>query len=279
MKDYNESQTKEYFSKKAEEYDLVENQIYWKLSDKLLWDLFCSEVLNKLKEDFKFLDAGGGTGRWSEKILKSYPKAKGVIYDFSGEMLEQAKKKIAKNNFENNLELIKGNLENMKAIGDGQFDLVFNFHNVLGFVNNTENALSEMARITKSGGYLVSVIPNKYHCIFFNLKLGRMEELKNLQMTDTSRFTKDMPSINLFTPRSITALYSKANLTQIKVHGFPITIYPGMQETQINGSSQQISDILEDPNNFDLIYNLEKNLTLEREAASRGNNLFVVGVK
>ena len=48
----------EYFKNKATEYDLVENQIYWKLSDELLWSIFSKKVLDKLPRGFKFIDAG-----------------------------------------------------------------------------------------------------------------------------------------------------------------------------------------------------------------------------
>jgi hypothetical protein len=72
----------EYFAQKADAYDAVIHQPYWVLSDKLLWHFFKDLVLDTLPSDFRFLDAGGGTGRWTDKILASYPRARGLIYDF-----------------------------------------------------------------------------------------------------------------------------------------------------------------------------------------------------
>jgi ubiquinone/menaquinone biosynthesis C-methylase UbiE len=54
--------TKSYFAEKAEKYDEVEDQVYWKLSDELLW-FQMQKYLNSYRENFTFLDAGGGTGR------------------------------------------------------------------------------------------------------------------------------------------------------------------------------------------------------------------------
>ena len=59
----NKNQVLQYFKDKASEYDLVEGQVYWMLSDQLLEHLFNESALSLLAEEFHFLDAGGGTGR------------------------------------------------------------------------------------------------------------------------------------------------------------------------------------------------------------------------
>jgi len=274
---FNKSSVYEYFKKKAKDYDLVDNQTYWQLSDNLLWEIFDSEVLSKLPSDFSFLDAGGGTGRWSKKILTKYTESKGTICDLSKEMLAQAKLKKNKI-FEERLNLIEGDILNMNDLESGKFDLTFNFHNVLGFVESPKKALREMVRVTKKGGFLVSFIPNLYHNIFFNISLKRFEEAEIALKTGKGRFTSDMPYMNLFTPESIKKLYLNIGLKNLIIKGFPITIYPGYQETQIKGTSENLSDTLEGEN-FDKIFNIEKNLIVNQDSSSRGNNLFVIGKK
>jgi len=164
-----------YFADKAEEYDYVENQTYWQLSDKLLWTLI-KEQLDKLKSTFAFLDAGGGTGRWSKMILKNYPYAKGTLVDLSKDMLIQAKKK---NTFGERWKILNGDLQNLE-FEDNAFDLVLNTHNVLGFVEGTGKALDEMSRVLKEKGILISVVPNKHHATFFNVFLKNLEGAKNI---------------------------------------------------------------------------------------------------
>jgi ubiquinone/menaquinone biosynthesis C-methylase UbiE len=124
---YDEANIMAYFQGKADKYDLVEEQVYWQLSDRLLWNAFNDAVLSRQKPTFTFLDAGGGTGRWSEKILKSYNDAKGYIYDLSNDMLAQAEKK-RRNGLEGRMYLKQGNIENMN-FPDSTFDITFNFHN------------------------------------------------------------------------------------------------------------------------------------------------------
>ena len=158
-----------YFKNKAKDYDLVEGQTYWVLSDKLLWEIFKETVLNKLPENFKFLDAGGGTGRWTLKILEEFPKAQGMIIDISREMLNEARSKVKKRNYEKRVKIIEQNLEQIDNVKDDEFEISFNFHNVLGFVENPNTVINELHRVTKKGGYVVSLVPNLYHNIFFNI--------------------------------------------------------------------------------------------------------------
>ncbi|MBI2668946.1 methyltransferase domain-containing protein [Candidatus Woesearchaeota archaeon] len=274
----NQEEVLQYFKSKASGYDLVEGQVYWRLSDQLLWHLFDGNILSQLNESFHFLDAGGGTGRWSEKVLRSYDSSTGIIYDLSADMLEQAERK-RQNGLESRLELRQGNIERMSDLDDGTFDLTFSFHNVLGFVNSPQEAIKEMARVTKEGGHVVSVIPNQYHCIFFNLMLGRVEEAVCAAEKGKGRFTLDMPYMHLFTPSNLRELYQKAGLDNIGIFGFPVTIYPGMQETQITGSTEKIENLLKNSDNYTNIYKLEEQLSSRGEIAARGNNLFVIGTK
>ena len=44
----NQEKVLQYFKGKASGYDLVEGQVYWRLSDQLLWHLFNGSSLSKL---------------------------------------------------------------------------------------------------------------------------------------------------------------------------------------------------------------------------------------
>ena len=270
----------DYFKNKAKNYDLVEKQKYWKLSDKLLWEIFKETVLNKMPKDFKFLDAGGGTGRWSIKILEEYPRANGMIIDISKEMLNEAKYKINKGQYGNRIELLEQNLEQIRNVNDNEFDLSFNFHNVLGFVKNPKLVINELNRVSKKGGYIVSVVPNLYHNIFFNIFVGDIELANETINKQKGRFTREMPIMNMFTPDSIKKIYEEIGIHTELLSGFPITIYPGMQETHINGNSEHVKNILSNVKVFNEIYSIEKRLFENSfDTASRGNQIYIVGRK
>lgn len=271
---------KNYFKSKYLQYDLVEKQLYWILSDRLLWFLLRKVVLNKFKKrKIKFLDAGGGTGRWSIKILEYLPNSTCVLYDISKEMLSIAKEKLVKKNLLDRVSILNGNLENMGDIKDSEYDLVINFHNVLGFLENPEKGLSKMFRVLKLGGHLISVVPNLYHNIYFNLQTGRLKELDKTVRTHKGKFTDDMPNLYLFTPTAIRRMYKELGLNDIKIFGFPVTIYPHKEETKTVGDSEKISNILSNKRYFKQIEKIEKILILNGDATGRGNNLFVVGRK
>ena len=231
-----------YFAGKAKGYDLVDQQVYWRLSDELLWDALSKLLFKHLGDEFDFLDAGGGTGRWSKRILDEYVNARGTIYDLSPDMLSVSKEKQQKG-LQKRLKLVQGDIEKMGDIEDNSYDLTFNFHNVLGFVESPERAINELTRVTRERGFVVSFIPNLYHNVFFNTLLGRINEAEHAVSTGKGRFTEDMPYMNMFTPGSIRELYEKSNLRNAYVIGFPITIYPGMQETQIQGSTENITNV------------------------------------
>ena len=56
-----------YFAGKAEQYDDVDQQLYWVFSDRLYREILKRELGHSLaeKSQVRLLDAGAGTGRWS----------------------------------------------------------------------------------------------------------------------------------------------------------------------------------------------------------------------
>lgn len=270
MSEY-ELEVAKYFEGKAESYDNVEKQAYWRLSDKLLW-LLLKKELDSFPGEFTFLDAGGGTGRWSKRILDEFPKSKGVLIDISESMLNQAKRK---NSYGDRWTILRGDIQDIER-EDGQFDIVINTHNVLGFVEDSEKALSEMSRLLRRGGKLISVVPNYYHAIFFNLFLGDKAMAEEIKEKSRGKFVGGMPSLDLFSVQKIRDLYQKNNLGDVIVLGFPVTIYPGYQDTQLSEESDK-QDFIE--NNFDKLFEIEKGLVMKEEAAARGNNLMAIGIK
>lgn len=277
---YDADKVKAYFKGKAEGYDLVEKQLYWRLSDDLLWHLLKRLAIDKLKgKRICVMDAGGGTGRWLIRIISQNSNSLGTLYDFSEDMLNVAQKKIDSFHLGDRITIVNGNIERMSDQKNSTYDLVICFHNVLGFVNNSKRAFGEMARLVKKGGYLVTVVPNKYHMLFFDIFTRNISELKSVSEKGIGRFTKDMPSIHVFTPKELSAMYSTAKFENVKILGFPITIYPQSEETHISGSSKKLKAILENVANFNEIEKIEKEIVLEEEAAARGNNLFAIGKK
>jgi ubiquinone/menaquinone biosynthesis C-methylase UbiE len=256
----------------------VEGQVYWQLSDALLWELFTTTTLDTLPPNFHFLDAGGGTGRWSSKILKHYHGAHGVIRDISEHMLGEARKKQAVLG-KDRLQLVNAPIDVMPEFANATFDVVFNFHNVIGFLESPSDALREMTRVLKPGGHLVTVAPSQLHMAFFNIFLGNLGEAETCLQQGKGRFTKEMPAISVFRVEQLRQWYEESGLTQIVTHGFPVLIYPGYQETQLAGSSSKITEILSSPEHYKRVLEMERRVLFNEDGAARGNNLYVRGIK
>jgi hypothetical protein len=71
-------------------------------------------------------------------------------------------------------------------------------------------------------------------------------------------------------------MFEKHGMEVIMRSGFPNMLYPGYQETQLHGQTKGLSDMLEDKEIFDKIFNMEKENIGNSDIAGRGNNIFVI---
>jgi len=269
-----------YFKNKASHYDDVDKQFYWRLSDTVLWNLLSKLVLNKFRnKKIKLLDAGAGTGRWGIRIAEEFG-FETVLLDISKEMLEIAKKKIAKKRLEHLIRIQEGDIESPVFLTTSTYDLVLLLHNVLSFVDDPRKALINMAKVTKRGGYVVAIVANKYHALYFSNVTRQFKELSRVMERGQIKFTKDCPPMWTFTPHSLRYLFiKKAGFRLVKIYGFPITIYPNMEETTLSQNSKYMEENLTQKNIMEKLIKIESKICLEEEAAARGNMLLAIGRK
>lgn len=274
---YEKNEIQQYFKYKAARYDEVDSQVYWRLSDALLWDILESQILSKMPHNFTFLDAGAGTGRWSKKILDRYPSSFATLLDISPDMLVEARKKFSSEKYNNRTGIIEADLNSLPAKQLKKYDLILSFHNVLGFVESPNSVIQNLITHLKTNGALALVLPNVYHAVFFNLTMGRLSEAEICVNNRKGRFTSDMPYIHLFSPETLNVDLSSCGLHDIKILGFPVSLYPGYQETQISGSTTNLSTLLDNENSFRALMQIEKMLCYNDRISARGNNIFSVG--
>lgn len=266
-----------YFRNKADGYDRVDEQVYWRLSDELLWESIERYVLPGLPEGGRLLDAGGGTGRWTDRLLTARPDLTAVLYDLSPDMSKHARAKAEEKGYADRLTVVNGDLMNVAEDLAGQtFDLVISFHNVLGFVAEPTEVLRQLGTLMLPGSQMALVLPNRYHAAFFNIMVGNLEEAESAVVGRSGRFTPDMPSMHLFTPTELQGDLARAGLHTTVRTGFPVLVYPGYQETQLDGSSTGVTRTLSDPEHYARIRALELKLLGEASMAERGNNLLFV---
>jgi len=137
-------------------------------------DRVCDKIIehfiigNIPKKTLKILDAGGGTGRFSEPLLRKEHKV--VLTELSAEMLNRAKEKLG---LYNNVEFIKNSVTNMTEFEDESFDVVIMINAILDYCENYNKAMQEAYRILKKGGLLIATVNNRFlYCKSHELKEG-----------------------------------------------------------------------------------------------------------
>lgn len=285
MQDSYYKTVQKYFADKADKYDLVDEQLYWLLSDMLLKRIVEEKIIKPFSshKQLNILDAGAGTGRWS-LILYDFLKEKNIkmhfdLLDITQEMIDEADKKIKKLNIDSIAKTCLQNIENLSSYKDNSFDIAISFYNVLSFVERPEIALKEVFKKMNTGGIYASVVANKYHSYFFSILTNRVKELKGINDSSKIRFNDDMPYIHCFTPDEIRSLYEQTGFKDVEVIGFPNFVYPNIEDTKVEGQNENNKKILQIEDNINMIMDIEFKECFNPDLSSRGNALLVIGKK
>jgi ubiquinone/menaquinone biosynthesis C-methylase UbiE len=273
----------DYFNGKAENYDDVDNQLYWVLSDQYFKLILEREIPKFFSgKSLRVLDAGAGTGRWTiflHELFSHKFDISGDLIDISDKMLAVARKKFYAKKIESKFSFVLGNIENMDNFEDGVYDLALSFYNVISFVENPARALSEIYKKLKKGGVHISIVANKYHAYYFSILTNRVSELKSIQQQSKIRFNESMPSIHCFTPQEAENIYVQAGFSKIQVIGGPNFIYPGMEETKVHGSTEVLQNKLSVGSVFNDILQLEIDNYQNSDIVGRSNSLMIIAQK
>jgi SAM-dependent methyltransferase len=243
-----------------------DDELYARLSDALLWTAIQENALRRAPSGFRFLEAGGGTGRWSKRVLDAYPDCSGVLYDPSADVVADAERALVTDVAAGRLRTTVADLADASSVeGTEVFDVILCLHHVIGMVSDPLTVVVELARTLAPGGRLVVFAPNKYHVAYFNLARGEVE-MAGEALTARGRLTADTPEMTLFTPAILADLCVIAGLELEVATGFPVLLYPGEERCRAAVS-------------FDEIYQLERIAMEEPEVGARGNNLYLVAVR
>lgn len=271
----------DYFAKKAPEYDLVDEQLYWVLSDHLAKRVL-SDLIDKIQgSDIKLLDAWAWTGRWS---LNFYELCNGKInlqadlIDITKEMLEVAEHKIDSKWLTKSFTYREWNIENLTNYSDNFYDFAISFYNVIGFVKDYEKAIWEVYKKLVDWWKYIGIVWNKHHGRYFSLLTNRLSELENLS-NNKIRFNDLMPAMDCFDPGELRQVFKQAWFKNVKVYWLMNYIYPWMEETFLKWQSQDKSNLLKDQDAFNQILKLEYDNFYNEDLACRGNTLMFIATK
>lgn len=174
-----------------------------------------------LKPDFKVLDVCTGTGDIAIYIAKNITKEGKVTgVDFSENMLEIARNK-AKNI--ENVDFITADALNL-PFEDGEFDACFISFGLRN-LTDLKKGLSEMKRVTKKGGFVVSLDMGKpkgifkifYRLYFFNIVplFGRIFAKNSSPYKYLPESTENFPSSD-----ELVQIFKEIGLSDVKKYDF-----------------------------------------------------------
>lgn len=271
-----------FFERYSKNVDTADTQYFWKLSDEIILSIIKEHIKAPLQKNSVILDAGGGTGRWIEKLSKIY-KSKFILYDISPSMLKVANEKKNLQSLDDRFQTIEGNLENMKAIDSNSVDFVISIYNPISFVKKPANVFKEITRILKPGGRVLLMGQNYYNATFskINNYLADGKELEDLKRDKMISWNSSVPKLKTFTQEDLQKLTSDAGLKVKKVYGVPVFAQPKDGDFDSNNESKSdISLKLEkDKKFFDVVYKLEMAYNSNPEVVNRGMNILIVAEK
>ncbi|MGM0497740.1 MAG: bifunctional demethylmenaquinone methyltransferase/2-methoxy-6-polyprenyl-1,4-benzoquinol methylase UbiE [Bacteroidota bacterium] len=143
------------FNQVPSNYDFLNRLLTFRLDE--IWRKKAAKAILKENPDI-VMDMGTGTGDLAVRLAKKKNDIQVTGYDFSGSMLDVARKKAKKYSLEN-VSFIEGDAAEM-PFQDNYFDIVgisFAFRNITFKNPNTYLYLSEVLRVLKPGGKFVIV--------------------------------------------------------------------------------------------------------------------------
>ncbi|MEG0307708.1 MAG: class I SAM-dependent methyltransferase [Clostridium sp.] len=231
----------------------------------------------------KVLDAGCGAGRFSIEIAKSESRV--TLFDISKEQLSIAESKLNEENLSSYVDgIINGDLADLSMFEDNSFDTVICYGAPLNYLlENTEKAIRELVRITKTGGQLLISVNSKWGVIRSQLGrddfdyvsfFGRPDYWYIPQVIQTGDLPKHEmvthPARHLFDAEELEAILQKCGVGDITLGGSPCVS---------SGFRKAVNDIEKDKVAWDTLLKLELDGYCKRTLVDNGEFLLARGIK
>lgn len=267
------------YSKNVDQVDT--NSAFWKLSDKIIFEIIKQNILVNTSKDTVLFDAGGGTGRWIVKMSKN-TDIPFILYDRSTDMLEKAKSNIEEANIQDRVRIMHGDLTDIKEQKTESVDYIVSIYSPISFIYDNKKAFSEMFRILKKGGKILIMGHGYYNALFskINNYNAPKEELQRLHDAYRVKWAPHVPELITYSKESMELNLMDAGFTIGKTFGIPIFVQPGPEDfNPANEGVSRISKYLEDVNNFNQIFEIEMASNSLPTVANRGMNIFTLAIK
>ena len=213
------SSVQRYHDRVAGRYDQTYADSYWAWHDALTWDYLKPFLPRDMSA--RVVDLGCGTGKWGAKLVKSGYSVTSV--DISQQMLDQARRKMARLDRGGRAEFLQADLCDLSALPPRGFALAIALGDPIGCTASPATALKQIRRILRADGTLVATFDNRLAGIDYYLSKGDRSALARfLRNGKTHWLTRDVEErfpIFTFTPGDVRLLVETAGFEVLDIVG------------------------------------------------------------
>jgi len=249
--------------------------------DEITW----SNIEPFLPKQGRILDAGGGAGVWSIRMVEK-KKCRVVLLDITPELLTVAKRKIKDKKLSDYIEVLDADI---RAIPHPEmsFDFVLCEADPICICGDPEKAVSELSRVLKQNSYLVAGVDSTLYRVFRALSQGRSLDsiLEFLQtgIADDAFFGYADVALfesKSFTPTEFIVLLKKYGLETVKIVGKPLGFGPDVLDSFVSAlPTEKRQRIFEDTKEKEKLAEILHKIYDEPYIAGIGSHLHIVAVK
>jgi SAM-dependent methyltransferase len=174
------------------------------------------------------LDAGGGAGVWSRKMVETR-KCSVELLDITGELLKTAKRRINKDVLGKRIEVLQGDIRSVPH-PDMSFDFVLSEADPISICGDPEKAVSELSRVLKPNCHFVAGVDSTFYRVLKMFSQGKPLDyiLSFLQIGISPAEEEANFDSKSFTPIELISLLQKHGLKTVRIVGKPIGLGTGM---------------------------------------------------
>jgi len=262
MKNKDAQSVREFYDKKAEDYDKSYETPYWRLYHEITWHNIRRFLPRK--RNAIVLDAGGGTGYWAIRLGRLGHDV--VLTDISWNMLKVAKEKIRQEELQSKIESVIANIRDMSCFPSNYFHLVLAEGDPVSYCLDAEKAIRELARVAGPNAHVIVSVDSKYRMIPTLIEEGSPAELRKFL---SNGILKREFTFQAFTPEELCGLFDASGLKVVRMIGKPIL-------TQFV-SREKRDEIIQE--NFKELLELELRFCDTPSLVGIGGHLEIVGLK
>lgn len=214
------------------------------------------------------LDAGGGTGVNAMMMAQCCKRV--TLVDISPGILKLAAHNIQSAQLTEKINLIEGDIANLKQLGDAQFSMVICLGGTLSYaLEKGPQAIGELVRVAKTGAILIIGCDSKYGFVrwLFNASEAENKLETALEIYEAGEYEAgDGAFAHLYTVNELTTLLREAGCEIIEIASTPILMSSWEQSSYPKENRQRLKE-------------LELKLCTVPELLGIGHHLFCVARK